>query len=142
MIKNIEYPFTLAKIRDLKVGQLVSLSGRIFTGRDRLHSYLFDGGSCPVDLKDGAIFHCGPVAVRRDGVWVMRAAGPTTSMRHDSYMPRIVEQHRIRIVIGKGGMGEDTRQAFAKYGCVYVQTVGGAGSLLALGFELVKNFFK
>ena len=80
-MRNIEYPFTLAKIRELEVGDTVNLSGRIFTGRDRLHKHLFESGKCPVDLKDGAIYHCGPVIVRQEGVWVVRAAGPTTSMR-------------------------------------------------------------
>ncbi|MDD4873153.1 MAG: FumA C-terminus/TtdB family hydratase beta subunit [Kiritimatiellae bacterium] len=131
MIKELEYPFTLAKIRDLNVGQRVTISGRLFTGRDRFHKYLFDGGKCPVDLKDGAIYHAGPVAIRREGVWVIRVAGPTTSMREEPYMSRIIEQHRVRVIIGKGGMGEMTRKACVKYGCVYLQAIGGAAGLLA-----------
>jgi len=135
MIKELEYPFTLTKIRDLKVGQRVSVSGKIFTGRDRLHKYLYDGGKCPVELRDGAIYHAGPIAIRKEGVWVVKAAGPTTSMREELYMPRIIEQHRMRVIIGKGGMGDSTRKACAKYGCVYLQAVGGAASLIA---EFVK----
>lgn len=131
MIKELEYPFTQAKIKELKIGQRVSVSGRVFTGRDRLHKYLFDGGKCPVELKDGAIYHAGPVALRKEGVWVIRAAGPTTSMREESFMARIIEHHKVRVIIGKGGMGEMTRKACAKYGCVYLQAVGGAASLLA-----------
>jgi len=131
MIKEIEYPFTLAKIRELKVGQRVAVSGRIFTGRDRLHKYLFDGGKSPVDLKDGAIYHAGPVVLRKDGVWIVNAIGPTTSMREEAYMARIIEQNKVRVIIGKGGMGEMTRKACAKHGCIYLQAVGGAASLLA-----------
>ena len=137
MIKELEYPFTQAKIRELKVGQRVAISGRIFTGRDRLHKYLFEGGKCPVDLKDGAIYHAGPVVLRKDGVWVIRAAGPTTSMREESFMARIIEQYKVRVIIGKGGMGEMTRKACAKYGCVYLQAVGGAASLLAVSIKEV-----
>lgn len=128
---ELKYPFTAAKIKELKVGETVSLSGRIFAGRDRLHKYLFEGGKCPVDLKDGAIYHCGSIVSRREGVWVVRAAGPTTSMRQEAYMPGIIGRHRVRVIIGKGGMGEATRRACAKYGCVYLQAVGGAASLLA-----------
>lgn len=137
MVRELEYPFTAAKVRELKVGETVSLSGRIFAGRDRLHKYLFEGGKSPVDLKDGAIYHCGPIVLRKEGVWVVLAAGPTTSMRHEAYMPGIIEQHHVRVIIGKGGMGEATRRACAKYGCVYLQAVGGAASLLASRIEEV-----
>lgn len=127
----LAYPFGLSKIRKLKVGDKVNLSGRVFTGRDRLHRYLADGGVSPVDLKDGAIFHCGPIAVHRDGAWIIQAAGPTTSLRQEPYMPEIIEKHRVRVIIGKGGMGPATQAACVKCGCVYLQTIGGAGALLA-----------
>jgi fumarate hydratase class I len=136
MRRNLEYPFTSAKIRKFKVGQTVSLSGRIITGRDRLHKHLYDGGKTPVNLTDGAIYHSGPVVIRKEGAWIVRAAGPTTSMRQETYMSRIIEQHHVRVIIGKGGMGESTRQACAKFGCVYLQAVGGAGVMLA---ETVKQ---
>lgn len=137
MSKEIEYPFTAAGIRDLKFGQTVSLSGRIFTGRDRLHKHLSEGGKLPVDLKDSAIYHCAPIVQHKEGVWVVRAAGPTTSMRFEPYMAGIIEQHHVRVVIGKGGMGEATRKACIKCGCVYLQAVGGAAALLAESIEQV-----
>ena len=79
MSTSLTYPFTHAFIRRLKVGERVLLSGRIFTGRDRFHKFLADGGRAPVSLKNGAIYHCGPVVIREKGRWIMRAAGPTTS---------------------------------------------------------------
>ena len=137
MINEIDYPFTLAKIKDLKIGAAVKLSGLVFTGRDRLHKHLFEGGKCPVNLKDGAIFHAGPLVMCREGVWIMQAIGPTTSMRHDLYMPKIIAQHHVRVIIGKGGMGKETQKTCAKYGCVYLQAVGGVASLLASKIEKV-----
>jgi fumarate hydratase class I len=134
MIK-LDYPFTPAALKPLNVGDMVSLSGRIVTGRDRLHKYLYEGGKSPVDLKDGAIFHCGPVVIRKDRKWVIRAAGPTTSARQDPYMARIIEQHKLRVIVGKGGMGEATRRACMKQGCVYLQAVGGAAVLLAQSIQ-------
>jgi tartrate/fumarate subfamily iron-sulfur-dependent hydro-lyase beta chain len=128
---ELNYPFTGTNVRKLKAGDRVKLSGRVFTGRDRLHRYLADGGTPPVDLKDGAIFHCGPIAILKDGKWSIQAAGPTTSLRQDPYMPEIIEKYRVRVIIGKGGMGPATRAACIKYGCVYLQTIGGAGALLA-----------
>ncbi len=128
---RLEYPFTKDQVSTLKVGMLVSLSGRIFSARDRFHKYLFEGGDSPVSLNDGAIYHCGPVVVRRDGEWVVLAAGPTTSIREESYMASIIEKHGVRLIIGKGGMGPATMKACKKFGCVYLQAVGGAAAVLA-----------
>ena len=137
MIKELDYPFTLQKVKQLRVDEMVNLSGKVFTGRDRLHAYLFEGGKCPVDLKDGAIYHCGPVMVRKDRMWVVRSAGPTTSIRQEPFMPWIIEHLKVRVIIGKGGMGEATRRACVKQGCVYLQAVGGAAALLASSIEQV-----
>lgn len=128
---KLEYPFTKDQVSTLKVGMLVSLSGRIFSARDRFHKYLFEGGDSPVSLNDGAIYHCGPVVVRRDGKWVVLAAGPTTSIREEPYMASIIEKYGVRLIIGKGGMGSATMKACKKFGCVYLQAVGGAAAVLA-----------
>jgi len=116
---------------------MVSVSGLVFTGRDRVHRYLSEGGRCPVSLRDGAIYHCGPVVLGKKGGWVVRAAGPTTSARQESYMSRIIEKHHVRVIIGKGGMDNGTRNACARFGCVYLQAVGGAAAAMAERVEKV-----
>ena len=131
MLKTLTYPFTCVAIRRLKVGERVLLSGRIFTGRDRLHKFLAEGGHAPISLKNGAIYHCGPVVVREKGRWRVRAAGPTTSIREEPYMADIIKHHGLTVIIGKGGMGAATRQACRRYGCVYLHAVGGAAQVLA-----------
>jgi len=131
MLVTLTYPFTCAAVRRLKVGERVLLSGRIFTGRDRLHKFLAEGGHAPVSLKNGAIYHCGPVVIREKGRWCVRAAGPTTSIREEPYMAAIIKRHRVTVIIGKGGMGEKTRRACRRYGCVYLHAVGGAAQVLA-----------
>ena len=131
MLATLTYPFTGASVRRLKVGGRVLLSGRIFTGRDRLHKFLAEGGRAPVSLKNGAIYHCGPVVIREKGKWLVRAAGPTTSSREEPYMAAIIKRHGVTVIIGKGGMGEATRQACRRYGCVYLHAVGGAAQVLA-----------
>lgn len=128
---ELRYPFGEAAVRGLRVGESVCLSGLLFTGRDRLHSFLADGGESPVALRDGALFHCGPVVVPEDGGWRVVAAGPTTSVREEPYMAEVIRRFGVRVVIGKGGMGEATREACGTYGCVYLQAVGGAAALLA-----------
>ena len=130
-MKKLDYPFTPEQVGKLKLGELVCVSGRVFTGRDRLHRYLAKGGESPVDMTNGAIFHCGPLVIQCNGAWRVLAAGPTTSMRHERYMPAVVARHGIRVIIGKGGMGEATRKVCAEHGCVYLQAVGGSGALVA-----------
>jgi len=131
MAPLIEHPFTAAKVRTLKVGDRVRVSGPLYTARDRIHRYLQDGNELPVDLKDAAIYHCGPVVRRKEDGWAVIAAGPTTSARQDPYTPDLIRRCHVRVIIGKGGMGESTRKACAEHGCVYLQAVGGAAALLA-----------
>jgi len=109
----------------------VALDGRVWTGRDRLHKFLAEGGGAPVPLRDGALYHCGPVVVETPEGWKVLAAGPTTSSRENPYMPRIIEEHGVRVIIGKGGMNAAVQAACARFGCVYLQAVGGAAALIA-----------
>jgi fumarate hydratase subunit beta len=127
----LEAPFTEKKIRALRVGDKVEISGLIYTGRDAVHKYLHDGGKPPVDLTDSIIYHCGPVVVKEKGKWVVKAAGPTTSIREEPYQGPLMEQFKIRAVIGKGGMGPKTLKYCKKVGAVYFHAIGGAAQVLA-----------
>jgi len=128
---ELRAPFTEEAIRALKVGDLVEISGLLYTGRDAVHKYLFDGNDAPCDLRDSIIYHCGPVIVKENGVWTVKAAGPTTSIREEPYQHEIIRRFHIRGVIGKGGMGPKTLAACAKVGCVYLHAIGGAAQVLA-----------
>jgi fumarate hydratase class I len=131
-MKTLTYPYTEAQVRALVLGEPVAVSGLVFTGRDRLHKFLHEGGASPVELRDGALYHCGPVVVpAADGTWRVVAAGPTTSVREEPYQAGIIARHGVRVVIGKGGMGAATREACQRHGCVYLQVVGGAAVSLA-----------
>ena len=122
---------TEEKIRSLKMGDMVQLSGVIYTGRDAVHKYLYEGGTPPVSLENGVIYHCGPVVIKEKGKWVVKAAGPTTSGREEPYQGAIIEKFKLRAVIGKGGMGPKTLEACGKVGCVYLHAIGGAAQILA-----------
>ena len=131
---ELKAPFTEDSIRALKVGDAVEISGTLFTGRDAVHKYLHEGGALPpeVNLKDGIIYHCGPVVVKdEEGNWRVVAAGPTTSIREEPYQADIIEKLGLRGVIGKGGMGDKTAAACEKFGCVYLHAIGGAAQVLA-----------
>jgi fumarate hydratase class I len=136
---QLSAPFTEEKIRSLKVGDMVEITGLVFTGRDAVHKWLHDGNEPPVSLKDGIIYHCGPVVMKKKGQWVVTAAGPTTSIREEPYQAGIIEKHGVRAVIGKGGMGEKTRLACQKFGCVYLHAVGGAAQVLAEAIKKVRD---
>jgi len=137
-------PFTEAKVRGLKVGDAVEISGVVFTGRDAVHKYLHEGGKLPpeVNLRDGILYHCGPVVLKDEqGRWKVTAAGPTTSIREEPYQGQIIKEFGLRGVIGKGGMGERTLMACKEHGCVYLHAVGGAAQVLAECIKSVRNVY-
>jgi fumarate hydratase class I len=134
---KLTLPITDEQVRSLNVGDMVLLSGVLFTGRDAVHKHLYEGKSIPVDISGSAIYHCGPVVVKSNtGEWSVRAAGPTTSSREEPYQATVIEKYGIRAVIGKGGMGLKTLNACRDFGCVYLHAVGGAAQVLA---ETVKK---
>lgn len=143
---RIEAPFTEEKIRSLKVGDMVEISGIVLTGRDAVHKWLHEGHDPGkefpgLDLHGAIIYHCGPVTLKKGGKWVVTAAGPTTSSREEPYQAGIIEKFGIRAVIGKGGMGEKTRLACEKFGCVYLHAVGGAAQVLAECIKEVQTVY-
>ncbi len=137
-------PLTEAAVRDLKVGDEVAVTGKIFTGRDAVHKYLHEGGQLPpgVDLRGGVLYHCGPVIIKDEqGNWKCVAAGPTTSIREEPYQWQVIRDFGLRGVIGKGGMGDRTAAACKEYGCVYLHAVGGAAQVLAETIRSVPNVY-
>ncbi|MGE7022550.1 fumarate hydratase [Solibacillus cecembensis] len=132
-IVKLTAPITEEQIRSLKVGDVVSIDGRMYTGRDAIHHHLMgEGVEAPVDLNGQIIYHCGPVMAKDEaGNWVVKAAGPTTSMREEPYQGDIMKRYGIRAVIGKGGMGPKTLKALGEHGGVYLNAIGGAAQYYA-----------
>ncbi|CAG7630775.1 fumarate hydratase [Paenibacillus allorhizosphaerae] len=132
-------PISEEQIRELRVGDVVIINGPMHTGRDALHKYLMDHDS-PVDLNGAVIYHCGPVMAKEaDGTWVVKAAGPTTSIREEPYQGDIIKKFGIRAVIGKGGMGAKTLKALQEHGAVYLNAIGGAAQYYAQCFKKVEG---
>ncbi len=141
---HLTTPITEEKIRALKVGDAVEITGTLFTGRDAVHKYLHEGGTLPegVSFKDGIIYHCGPVVIKdEEGKWKVTAAGPTTSIREEPYQGHIIKEFGLRGVIGKGGMGDRTLAANKEFGCVYLHAIGGAAQVLAECIKSVRNVY-
>jgi fumarate hydratase class I len=130
---RIDLPADPKTIAGLRVGAEVRLFGRIVTGRDAAHKFLVEQRPDFVReaLQGTFIYHCGPVMRKRDGLWEVVAAGPTTSIREEPYQAAVVEEYRLAGAIGKGGMGPATLAGLQKCGAVYLHAVGGVATVLA-----------
>jgi fumarate hydratase class I len=131
-------PLTEEAVRALKVGDVVMVSGPMFTGRDAVHSHLMKNAP-PVDLKGSVLYHCGPVVVKEGDTWRVTAAGPTTSIREEPYQGEIIKRYGVRAVMGKGGMGAKTLAALKEHGAVYLNAIGGAAQFYARAIERVDD---
>ncbi|MDD4351622.1 MAG: FumA C-terminus/TtdB family hydratase beta subunit [Candidatus Gracilibacteria bacterium] len=128
---NISTPLSNETIAKLQLGDIVYITGKLFTARDRIHKYLAEGNAPPVDLQGQVIYHAGPIAVRKNGKWEFWAFGPTTSVRQEPYTPYLIEKLGVKVIIGKGGMGKEVQEACRKHKAVYLHTIGGGGVILA-----------
>ncbi len=135
MRRDLTLPLDEAAVRELRVGDILYLTGQLFTARDEAHHLMLDkhdrGEPIPFDPGRMALFHCGPVVRKDRDSWEVIAAGPTTSVRMELFEDRFLEVFRPRIVVGKGGMGDRTQAALEAVGAVYTHYTGGAGALAA-----------
>src|SRR5215472_2228206 len=129
-------PLTEETVRALRVGDVVLVSGEVYTGRDQVHAYLMKNPP-PVDLRGALLYHCGPVMLKDGEQWKVKAAGPTTSIREEPYQADIIKKYGVRAVIGKGGMGKKTSDALKEFGAVYLNGIGGAAQYYARTVEKV-----
>ena len=133
--KNISLPLSAADVSGLRAGDMVLISGRMVTGRDRVHKYLVEKrpgrDELPFDLEGSVLYHCGPVMKKTGDGYQVVAAGPTTSMRVEMYEADVIRLYGLRGVMGKGGMGPKTLAALQEAGAVYFHTIGGAAAYLA-----------
>lgn len=129
-------PISEEQIRALKVGDVVIINGEMYTGRDQVHAYLMKNPP-PADLRGSVLYHCGPVMLKQGEEWVMKAGGPTTSIREEPYQAHVIGEYGVRAVIGKGGMGPKTLAALQQHGAVYLNAIGGAAQFYARTVEKV-----
>ncbi|MCX7912436.1 MAG: Fe-S-containing hydro-lyase [Dehalococcoidales bacterium] len=132
MAKRLLLPLTEEKVKELKAGDELLLSGTIYVARDAAHrrmtAALEEGSPLPFDIRDQTVYYMGPSPAppgRKIG-----AAGPTTSSRMDIYTPRLLAAG-LRGMIGKGERSPEVKEAMKKYRAVYFGAIGGAGALLS-----------
>ncbi len=133
-------PVPESEIRNLTVGDIVLICGDMYTGRDAVHAHLMKNPP-PVDLSGSVLYHCGPVVIKENGGWAMKAAGPTTSIREEPYEAEIIRRYGIRAVMGKGGMGARTLAGLKESGAVYLNAIGGAAQYYARCIRTVKGVY-
>ncbi len=129
---KLKTPLSDDDLKKLKAGDRVEISGVIYTARDAAHARLIDlietNQELPFDLEGQVIYYVGPTPAKPGQI--IGSAGPTTSYRMDPYAPTLIEKG-LKGMIGKGGRGEEVKEAIKKHGSVYFAAVGGAAALIA-----------
>ena len=132
MDRYLEFPFTKEKMKELRAGDYVYISGTIYTARDAAHKRMYEslhnGEELPLDLKDNILYYMGPSPAREGRP--IGSAGPTTSSRMDKYAPDLMDLGQTGM-IGKGKRNQAVKDSIVKNGAVYFAAVGGAGALLS-----------
>ncbi|MBZ3935570.1 FumA C-terminus/TtdB family hydratase beta subunit [Methanimicrococcus blatticola] len=128
----LKTPLFETDISEINAGDVVYISGTIYTARDEAHlrilEYDEESKSLPFDLEGAAIYHCGPVMEKKEDGWKAVAAGPTTSDRMTKMTPAVLKNHGIRVLIGKGGM-EGLAETMSRQKCIYLSYTGGCAAL-------------
>ena len=138
---NLFTPISEKDILNLKIGDIVFISGFLTTSRDQAHlralEYFRKKKEVPIDYGNSALFHCGPVVKKIDNDWTVIAAGPTTSNRMEEVEHEFIRIFNVRMIVGKGGMGEKTTKSLKENKAIYCSYTGGAGALAAKAIERV-----
>jgi fumarate hydratase subunit beta len=122
----------ILNIKNIKVGQEILLSGSIYTARDATHKRIIDildnGRDLPIDLKNSAIYYCGPTPSKPGEI--VGSCGPTTSSRMDIYTPRLLKEG-VKVLIGKGSRSESVVESLKGNSALYLAATGGIGALIS-----------
>ena len=145
MERDITLPVANNLVRGFHAGDILHISGTIFTGRDAAHHLLIkrqnEEKEIPFDIRQMPLYHCGPLVRKRESRWQIIAAGPTTSMRMDRFTGPLLEQYGIRAILGKGGLSQDSVRLMQHYGACYLAIVGGAASLQTTQIEEIEAVY-
>lgn len=125
---KITTPIDRKQLTEFRAGDMVTISGEIYTARDAAHKLIVEGSEIPFDLNDLIIYYAGPSPAPPGKP--IGSIGPTTSSRMDTYTPAMLAMG-VAITIGKGPRSEKTIEAFRKFNAIYLAALGGAGALLA-----------
>ena len=137
--KILTTPVSAEDLKDIKIGDIVYLNGSMTTCRDVAHRRLVEEGrELPVDVRNNAIFHAGPI-IRplENDKFEMVSVGPTTSMRMEKFEYEFVKETGVRVIIGKGGMKENTERACKDFGAIHCVFPAGNAVVAATEVERI-----
>jgi len=141
MKKVLTTPVSYEDIRDLRVGDIIYLTGKLTTGRDDVHHrVVHEGMECPFDFRDMAIMHAGPI-VKEGEQNEMISIGPTSSIRMEADEAAFIEKTGVKIIVGKGGMGPLTSQGCKEHGAIHCVFPGGCAVLAASAVERIETVY-
>ena len=135
--KILVTPISAEDLEDIKIGDIVYLSGSLTTCRDVAHRRVVEEGrEIPVDVRNNAILHAGPI-IRplENDKFEMVSVGPTTSMRMEKFEYEFVKITGVRVIVGKGGMKEQTAAACKDFRCIHVVIPAGNAVVAAVCVE-------
>ena len=138
-IRHLELPLSEAQARDLQLGDVVTVSGLVFTGRSRFHIRAIEEDLLPpIDFAAAnCFFHVGPVMRDTPGGWQVVSIEPTSSIRFERYGAAVIRKLGLRTLIGKTTMGPDTGKALREIGGVHLSKIGICGNQILEGVRKV-----
>lgn len=138
---NLKTPLSREDVEILRVGDIVTISGYIFTSRSQFHIRFIDNGHIPPlnNSQHNVMIHSGPIMEKVGEKWKMRAMSVTTSIRFDKWESEVIRRLGLRAIIGKGKVGRDTQGALCKYGCVHLGKTGAVGGAYATMVEKIEG---
>jgi tartrate/fumarate subfamily iron-sulfur-dependent hydro-lyase beta chain len=130
---HLTLPLKKEDIQKLIVGDILYVTGTLFTARDEAHHRMLElpKNQIPFNPATMGLFHCGPLMKKSDQGWQVVSAGPTTSSRMELFEDKFLEKFNTTLIIGKGGMGEKTLHSLQIHHAIYAAYTGGAGALAA-----------
>ena len=132
-------PISAEDLKGIKIGDIVYLNGSMTTCRDVAHRRLVEEGrELPVDVRNNAIFHAGPI-IRplENDKFEMVSVGPTTSMRMEKFEYEFTKLTGVRVIVGKGGMGPNTERACKEFGAIHCVFPAGCAVVAATEVERI-----
>lgn len=135
--KILTTPISREDLADIKIGDIIYLTGSLTTCRDVAHRRVVEEGrEIPVDVRNNAILHAGPI-IRplENDKFEMVSVGPTTSMRMEKFEYEFVQKTGVRVIVGKGGMKENTARACKDFGAIHCVFPAGNAVVAAVEVE-------
>ncbi len=142
MKKILTTPIKAQDLEDIRIGDIIYLTGTLVTGRDDVHRrVVHEGMTSPYDFDGGAVFHAGPIVKELPKENLLISVGPTSSIRMEADAADFIRMTGLKMMVGKGGMGPKTTKACEEYKAIHCVFVGGCAVSAASHVEKIEDCF-